>query len=75
MTNKQELSKEHLQEQLQRQNKLIQALQSEIGILTGEKLAVSIAYQELQQELNDDFDEQVKEMDEEAAEQPKPKKK
>ncbi len=42
---------EQLEEQLSRQNQMIQALQSEIGIITGEKIALSIAYQEALQEL------------------------
>lgn len=46
-----EVTKEDLQNQLSRQNQMIQALQSEIGILTGDKVAVSIAYQEAQQEI------------------------
>ncbi|GIO25156.1 hypothetical protein [Oceanobacillus sp. J11TS1] len=65
-TNQQELSKEQLQEQLQRQNKMIQALQSEIGIITGEKIAASIAYQEVQQELDALYEERIEEMDEQA---------
>lgn len=66
--NNQEPTKEQLQEQLQRQNKMIQALQSEIGILTGEKIAASIAYQEAQQELNGLYEERIEQMDKEAEE-------
>lgn len=56
---------EQLEHQLQRQNTLIQALQNEVGALTGEKLAVSIAYQEAQQELQKAQEDKVAEMDKE----------
>jgi len=59
-----DITKEQLQEQLQRQNKMIQGLQSEVGVLTGERIAASVAYQEAQQELDRLHQEQVKEMDE-----------
>lgn len=54
---------EQLTSQLKRQNTLIQALQNEVGALTGEKLAVSIAYQEAQQELQKAQEDKIAELD------------
>jgi hypothetical protein len=61
-----DFTKENLQEQLNRQNKMIQGLQNEIGILTGERIAASVAYQEVQQELEQIRVDQIAEMDKQA---------
>ncbi len=69
MNNNEQPTYEQLTAQLQRQNTLIQALQNEVGALTGEKLAVSIAYQEAQQELEKVQADKVAELDAQADEE------
>lgn len=59
-------SHDQLKLQIKRQNTLIQALQNEIGVLTGEKFSLSIAFQESQQEIQESqeiLDSQIAEMD------------
>ena len=58
-----EITKEELQDQLDRQNKMIQVLQNEIGRLTGEKIAVSLAYEELENELQKMQENEINEME------------
>lgn len=58
-----EITKEELQDQLERQNRMIHALQSEIGRLTGEKIAVSLAYEELENELQKMQENEINEME------------
>ena len=58
-----EITKEELQSQLDRQNKMIHVLQNEIGRLTGEKIAVSLAYEELENELQQMHENEINEMD------------
>jgi len=62
MTNEQQPTAE----QLHRQNQLIQALQQEVGALTGEKIAVTIAYQEAQRELEKVHSDKIAELDKQA---------
>lgn len=58
-----DITKEELQDQLERQNRMIHALQSEIGRLTGEKIAVSLAYEELENELQQMHENEINEME------------
>ena len=58
-----EITKEELQDQLERQNKMIHVLQNEIGRLTGEKIAVSLAYEELENELQKMQENEINEME------------
>ncbi|MBM7600414.1 hypothetical protein JOC34_002805 [Virgibacillus halotolerans] len=69
MNNNEQPTYEQLTTQLRRQNTLIQALQNEVGALTGEKLAVSIAYQESQKELEKVQADKVAELDAQADEE------
>ena len=57
------MDNEQLQSQLERQNKMISVLQNEIGRLTGEKIAVSLAYEELENELQQMRENEINEMD------------
>ncbi len=68
MDNNNQPTYEQLETQLRRQNTLIQALQNEVGALTGEKLAVSIAYQESRQEIEEAQADKIAELDAEADE-------
>lgn len=54
---------EQLQSQLERQNRMIHVLQNEIGRLTGEKIAVSLAYEELENELQQMRENEINEME------------
>ena len=58
-----EITKEELQDQLDRQNKMIHVLQNEIGRLTGEKIAVSLVYEELENELQQMRENEINEME------------
>jgi len=58
-----DITKEELQDQLERQNKMIHVLQNEIGRLTGEKIAVSLAYEELENELQKMQENEINEME------------
>lgn len=69
MNNNEQPTYEQLTSQLRRQNTLIQALQNEVGALTGEKLAVSIAYQEAHKELEQIQTDKVAELDAQADEE------
>ena len=57
------MDNEQLQSQLERQNKMISILQNEIGRLTGEKIAVSLAYEELENELQQMRENEINEME------------
>ena len=57
------MDNEQLQSQLERQNKMISVLQNEIGRLTGEKIAVSLAYEELENELQQMRENEINEME------------
>ncbi len=47
----QELTKEQLQIQVKSQYQIIKGLQQEIGVLTGDRVALSITCQQLQEEM------------------------
>ncbi len=69
--NNQEPTKEQLELQVNQQNKMIQGFQQEIGSLTGDKIALSIAYQEALQKLDSFKSSEIAELNKQAEEMKK----
>jgi len=60
MDNEQQPTYEQLQAQVKHQQELIQALQGEVGALTGDKISVAIAYQDARKQLDTLIDDKTK---------------